>query len=100
MRNAILCAAAAFSLLVAPGMATAGVTEPVARIVPPMTSVDGNAPLIFVAGGCGAGFHRGPRGVCRRNYYGHPVYRRHVRRHRECVRRWTHYGWRTVCRYY
>jgi hypothetical protein len=27
-----------------------------------------DAPIIHVAGGCGPGFHRGPRGACLRNY--------------------------------
>jgi len=100
MRNAIFCAAAAFALLVTLGMTSAGATETVARIASPMTSVDGNLPLIFVAGGCGAGFHRGPRGGCRPNYYRGPVYGPPVHHYRRCVRRWTRYGWRRFCRYY
>lgn len=101
MRNMLLCLAAAFSLLiVAPGVASAGTMEPIAQIVPPIPSIDGNAPLIFVAGGCGAGFHRGPRGGCRRNYYGRPVYRHPVRHYRRCVVRRTPYGPRRICRYY
>jgi hypothetical protein len=35
--------------------------------------------VVLVAGGCGAGFHRGPNGGCRRNGYGAaaPVYHYH-----------------------
>ena len=35
--------------------------------------------IILVAGGCGAGFHRGPNGGCRRNggYVAAPAYHRH-----------------------
>jgi hypothetical protein len=35
--------------------------------------------ITLVAGGCGAGFHRGPNGGCRRNggYVAAPAYHRH-----------------------
>ncbi|WP_371832801.1 GCG_CRPN prefix-to-repeats domain-containing protein [Mesorhizobium koreense] len=97
MRSSILCLTAAFSLMLAvPGVASAGVMAPVAQASTAAASVGGDLPLVLVAGGCGAGFHRGAYGRCRPNVAPrYPV--RHVKR---CVRRWTHYGWRTVCRYY
>jgi len=52
--------------------------------------LSGAAPEItLVAGGCGAGFHRGPNGCCRRNggYVAAPAYHRHC---------WWHNGVR-VC---
>jgi hypothetical protein len=33
--------------------------------------------ITLVAGGCGAGFHRGPNGGCRRNGYAAPAYHYH-----------------------
>jgi hypothetical protein len=96
MRNAILCMASAFSILAAaPSMAAAGAMVPFAQAATPVAPAgDGN--LVLVAGGCGIGFHRGPRGFCRPNWVRpHPA--RHVQR---CVRRWTHHGWVRVCRYY
>jgi hypothetical protein len=92
MRRSILCLAAALSIMAAPGIANAG--EMIA--VAPATTIDGSANLILVAGGCGAGFHRGPYGHCRPNLAPpRPVH--HVKR---CVRHWTRFGWRSVCRYY
>ena len=93
MRRSILCLAAAFSIMAAPGVASAGAMAPVAQSAVQVAPAGGN--LILVAGGCGAGFHRSPRGYCRPNRYVHPVH--HVRR---CVTRWTHHGWRRFCRYY
>ena len=97
MRSSILYLTAAFSLmLAAPGIADAGVAIPAAQATTAEAPIDGGSPLVFVAGGCGAGFHRGPHGRCRPNWGPrHPV--RHVKR---CVRERTRYGWRSVCRYY
>lgn len=44
--------------------ATASYALPVAPLVQPSNTIQ-------VAGGCGAGFHRGPEGGCRRNF-AHP----------------------------
>ena len=95
MRSSILCLTAAFSILAAaPSVASAGMMAPIAQVA--TAPVDGNANLVLVAGGCGRGFHRGPRGFCRSNWA-----RPHsVRRVQRCVRRWTHHGWVRVCRYY
>jgi len=96
MRSSILCLAAAFSLLAAPGVAAAGVMAPVAQAASPVAPAEGGANLVLVAGGCGRGFHRGPYGHCRPN-----VFRpRPVHHFRRCERRMTPYGWRSFCRYY
>ena len=49
----------------------------------PIASLSGIQPNItLVAGGCGAGFHRGPNGGCRRNGgYAAPAYHYHGGRH-------------------
>jgi len=58
--------------------------------IAPLSGVESNVTL--VAGGCGAGFHRGPNGGCRPNGYGAaPAY--HVYRGRHC---WWRHGVR-VC---
>lgn len=101
MRNGFLClAAAAAILMAAPSIADAAMFEPVAptmNAAAPAAPVDVDASLIFVAGGCGRGFHRGPYGRCRRNW---APPRRPARHRYRCVRRWTPYGWRRFCRYY
>ena len=58
-----LVAAAFFASLIA-GAATAMPLGTVAQVP--------NANVIEVAGGCGAGWHRGPYGGCRRNF-AHPA---------------------------
>jgi hypothetical protein len=95
MRNAILCLAAAFTLMAAaPGIAEAGAFSATAATIPAPAAV--NPGIIMVAGGCGLGFHRGPHGRCRPNW----VRPRPVHHWKRCVRRMTPHGWRTVCRYY
>jgi hypothetical protein len=44
--------------------------------IAPLSGLEPN--VVLVAGGCGAGFHRGPNGGCRRNGgYAAPVYHYH-----------------------
>ena len=42
-----------------------------AQAMPPTGDLSGTSspPVVLVAGGCGAGFHRGPAGGCRPNGY-------------------------------
>jgi hypothetical protein len=63
MRNLLVAAALAVSAMVA-GPAAQAFTVP-AQPAP----ADEN--VVRVAGGCGLGWHRGPWGGCRPNYYGY-----------------------------
>lgn len=36
----------------------------------PIAPVGDNGPIVLVSGGCGPGWHRGPYGRCRPNFYG------------------------------
>ena len=47
--------------------------------IAPLSGVESNITLI--AGGCGAGFHRGPNGGCRPNGGAAPAYHYHGGRH-------------------
>jgi hypothetical protein len=75
--------------LLAGSVATFGIADAM-PLAPPASGV--NANVIQVAGGCGRGFHRGPRGGCRVNRGGPVVV---VRPHRRC-RFWG--PGRRVCR--
>ena len=58
--NRLIAAAFLASTLIGAGTATA-------MPLPPLEGTP-NASIIPVAGGCGAGFHRGPYGGCLQNY--------------------------------
>jgi hypothetical protein len=75
--------------LLAGSVATFGMADAM-PLAQPASGV--HADVIQVAGGCGRGFHRGPRGGCRMNRGGPPVV---VRPHRRC-RYWG--PGRRVCR--
>lgn len=89
MRNAIIVLAAVVGILAAAPASASGF-GPNPAIAIPAASVDVGAGIILVRGGCGRGYHRGPRGYCRPNM---PP-RHHWRR---CVERLTPYGWRRFC---
>ena len=57
--NRLIAAAFLISTVMGAGIANAMPLAPLAN---------GNSDVIAVAGGCGAGWHRGPYGGCRRNY--------------------------------
>jgi hypothetical protein len=62
------------SLAVALGVSLAGLASVQAMPAAPFDKVESGM-TIPVAGGCGAGWHRGPGGACRRNgYYGGVYY--------------------------
>lgn len=85
MRNIILAAAAAATLSL--GFGSTG-----ADARPLVVVEHAVAPhIVFVGGGCGFGFHRGPYGGCVANgYVRRVVY--------PCRRVWTAFGWRRICR--
>jgi len=73
-------------ILFASALALVGLATAVPAGAMPFPSLADQAPSAFTltAGGCGAGFHRGPNGGCRRNGggayahpYGHPYAGRH-----------------------
>lgn len=57
------------SILLAAGLIAASVTASQAL---PLSTLPNTSNVIQVAGGCGAGWHRGPHGGCLRNY-AHPA---------------------------
>jgi hypothetical protein len=69
-------------ILFASALALVGLATAVPAGAMPFPSLADQAPSAFTltAGGCGAGFHRGPNGGCRRNgggAYAHPYAGRH-----------------------
>jgi hypothetical protein len=94
MENEMKLALAAASLAAALVAGSAAQAFPV-----PAQPMPAQGDVVRVAGGCGLGWHRGPWGGCRPNYYGYyrpyayvaPGY------YPGCVWRATPYGWRRVC---
>ncbi len=80
MRNLIFTAAVASVLSLGALPANAMTAQPV-----PLAT--GTPQVTLVAGGCGIGFHRGPYGGCRPNFY--RAYRGPYRFYG-----WRHRGWR------
>jgi hypothetical protein len=66
MRNALASATIAVAALLA-GSAAQAFTLP----APPASQENAVQNVLRVAGGCGLGWHRGPWGGCRPNYYGY-----------------------------
>ena len=69
-------------ILFASALALVGLATAVPAGAMPFPSLADQAPSAFTltAGGCGAGFHRGPNGGCRPNgggVYAHPYAHRH-----------------------
>ena len=58
------------------GLATAASAAPLSPL--PLGPGAAGAPIEFVAGGCGPGFHPNPWGVCRPNWGPRPYWRRPV----------------------
>jgi hypothetical protein len=58
------------SLLIAGAVALSAVA---AQSMPLASDLSQDSLVVPVAGGCGVGWHRGPYGGCRRNYYGGPA---------------------------
>ncbi len=83
MRDIMLASTVASGLLLA-AAAPAG-----AMTAPPLAPAESGPTITLVSGGCGFGFHRGPFGGCRPNFY-HPYYHAYGWHHYG----WRHYGWR------
>lgn len=92
MRNPIVAAALAVSALLA---------APAAQAFPlPAQPAATDAIVVHVAGGCGGGWHRGPYGGCRPNYYAYYRPYAYVAPAYVAGRCWwraTPYGTRRVC---
>jgi hypothetical protein len=73
-------------ILFASALALVGLATAVPAGAMPFPSLADQAPsaITLTAGGCGAGFHRGPNGGCRRNgggAYAHPYAHPYAGRH-------------------
>jgi len=85
-------------VLAAASLAAALVAGSTAQAFPLAQLAPAQGDVVRVAGGCGLGWHRGPWGGCRPNYYGYyRPYAYVAPGYGGCAWRATPYGWRRVC---